>query len=190
LPESFKKGLRFFFTLAVVLVVVIFILSSGLKLAYPLKYKEYVFKYSLQNNIDPYLVFAIIKAESGFKPEAISRKNARGLMQISEKTAMWGAESLGLENFAYETLFDPEINIMIGCWYIAILMKEFDNDIDLVITAYNGGSGNVNDWLRDKNYSDSGTKLDKIPFRETELFLKRVKNYYYVYSKLYRNRAK
>lgn len=190
MPESLKKSLKFFFILAVALVVVIFILSSGLKLIYPVKYKEYVFKYSLQNNIDPYLVFAIIKAESGFNPEAVSRKNARGLMQISEKTAMWGAKSLELENFDEESLFDPEINIKIGCWYIAALMKEFGNDTDLVIAAYNGGSGNVNDWLRDKDYSDSGTKLDKIPFRETELFVKKVKNYHYVYLKLYRDRTR
>jgi soluble lytic murein transglycosylase len=188
LPESFKKSLRFFFILAVVLAVVIFILSSGLKMVYPLKFKEYVLKYSFQNNIDPYLVFAIIKAESGFNPKAVSRKNARGLMQISEKTAIWGAKSLKLENFDDESLFDPETNIRIGCWYIATLMKEFENDIDLVITAYNGGSGNVNDWLRDKSYSGSGTKLDKIPFRETELFVKKVKNYHYVYLKLYRDR--
>ena len=53
------------------------------------------------------------------------------------------SKSLNLENFTVGP-FGPEINIMIGCWYIAILMKEFDNDIDLVITAYNGGSRNVN----------------------------------------------
>jgi soluble lytic murein transglycosylase len=64
-------------------------------------------------------------------------------------------------------------------------MKEFNDNIDLVIAAYNGGSGNVKEWLSNRNYSKSGYSLDKIPFSETERFVKRVKNYYYVYTKLY-----
>jgi soluble lytic murein transglycosylase len=64
-------------------------------------------------------------------------------------------------------------------------MKEFNNNTDLVITAYNGGSGNVKEWLNDKELSHSGEYLDKIPFKETERFLDRVKNYHSMYRRLY-----
>lgn len=160
--------------------------TTILKRIYPLKFSKHVFKYSEENSIDPYLVFAIIKAESSFNPNAISKKNAIGLMQLTEGTAKWGAESIKLENFSTSDIYDPEVNIMIGCWYIKQLMKEFEDNIELVIAAYNGGSGNVKEWLSNENYSKSGISLDKIPFTETARFVKRVKNYYYVYKKLYK----
>ncbi|NSW92289.1 MAG: lytic transglycosylase domain-containing protein [Firmicutes bacterium] len=163
--------------------------TTILKRIYPLKFGEYVFKYSEINGIDPYLVFAIIKAESSFNPYAKSVKNARGLMQITEKTAMWGVESIKIENFSLDDLYDPETNIKIGCWYIRQLINEFNNNTDLVIAAYNGGSGNVKEWLNNRDYSKYGSSLDIIPFRETERFLKRVKSYYYVYTKLYSKKA-
>jgi soluble lytic murein transglycosylase len=152
---------------------------------YPLKYKEYVFEYSIKSGIDPYLVFAVIKAESGFDPNARSNKAAMGLMQITEQTGTWGAHTLKMGSFKTDDLYNPEINIRLGCWYLKQLMKEFNNNTDLVITAYNGGSGNVKEWLNDKELSHSGEYLDKIPFKETERFLDRVKNYHSMYRRLY-----
>ncbi len=175
-----------YFVIAILSIVLIIDNSTTiLKRIYPLKFNEHVFKYSTDNNIDPYIVFSVIKAESSFNPNALSKKNAMGLMQLTEKTAKWGAESIKMEKFSTDDLYDPETNIMLGCWYIGQLMKEFNNNMDLVIAAYNGGSGNVKEWLNDRNYSKSGYSLDKIPFTETERFVKRVKNYYYVYTKLY-----
>lgn len=156
-----------------------------LKSAYPLKYQEYVYQYSYSNGLDPYLVFAVIKAESSFNPRAISNKNARGLMQLTEKTADWGAKSLNMEQFQVESLYNPDTNIKIGCWYLSRLMREFNNNVDLVIAAYNGGSGNVSQWLKDKALSNTGNSLERIPFKETERFVKRVKNYQSVYKRLY-----
>lgn len=159
--------------------------TSVLRLTYPLKYKDYVYTYSSQYKVDPYLVFSIIKAESSFNPNATSRKNARGLMQISEPTGKWGAEILKLEGFNNSHLYNPEVNIEIGCWYLNSLIKEFGNNLDLILAAYNGGSGNVNEWLKNKNYSGSGISLDKIPFKETDQYVKKVKNNYSVYKRLY-----
>jgi soluble lytic murein transglycosylase len=162
-----------------------FIINNTVKVMFPLRYKQYVYNYSVANNIDPYLVFAIMKAESSFNPKALSKKGARGLMQITERTGKWGAESLKIEGYSKDKLYDPETNIKIGCWYLSTLMKEFDNNIDLVIAAYNGGSGNVTGWLKDSNYSKTGTSLDKIPFKETDAYLKKVKNYHSIYKGLY-----
>ncbi|MCX7842769.1 MAG: lytic transglycosylase domain-containing protein [Clostridia bacterium] len=155
------------------------------RLIYPMKYRDYVFFYSEKYNIDPFLVFAIIKAESNFNSKATSKRNARGLMQITDRTGRWGAEKLGIGDFMAEDLYDPETNISIGCWYLAHLMKQFDGDVDLVIAAYNGGSGKVSEWLKNKEYSDTGENLDRIPFSETRIYLDRVRNNYTIYKELY-----
>jgi soluble lytic murein transglycosylase len=185
LHTAFRAKLKFVIVFVISIIVVVFVLNNAVKIIYPLKYREYVYKYSVDNNIDPYLVFAVIKAESSFNPWAVSPKKARGLMQISEITGNWVAESLGIDGFSAEMLFEPEINIQIGCWYLSTLMTEFNNNLDLVIAAYNAGSGNVNKWLKSKDYSSSGSYLERIPFKETELYLRKVKTYYSVYRGLY-----
>lgn len=183
-----KKKLRVILAFLIPLIFIGIIINNSttiLKLMYPLRFKDYVVKYSQQNEIDPYLVFAIIKAESSFNPKATSNKNAKGLMQITETTGKWGAEKLKMEGFFPEHLYDPEINIRIGSWYIKNLMREFDNDMKLAIAAYNGGSGNVTEWLKNSEYSRTGKSLDKIPFKETDRFVKRVINNFSVYKRLY-----
>ncbi len=138
--------------------------------------------YSKEYGIDDSLVYSVIKVESKFNKKAVSKRNAKGLMQISEITQNWAQEELGLENI---DIFDPETNIKIGCWYLNKLFKEF-NDLDLVITAYNGGSGNVSKWLKNDAYSRDGNKLHEIPFEETKNYLEKVKENYRVYKALYR----
>lgn len=138
--------------------------------------------YSKEYGIDDSLVYSVIKVESKFNKKAVSKRNAKGLMQISEITQNWAQEELGLENI---DIFDPETNIKIGCWYLNKLFKEF-NDLDLVITAYNGGSGNVTKWLKNDAYSRDGNKLHEIPFEETKNYLEKVKENYRVYKALYR----
>jgi len=179
-----KKNRRVL-TVAIAMLLIVVIIEYAAKSMFPLKYKDIVFKYAMEFEIDPYLVFAIMKAESSFNPKAVSKKGAVGLMQIAETTGKWGARSLNLDNFSADDLYDPDINIRIGCWYLNRLMKEFDNELELVIAAYNGGSGNVSEWLKNRDYSSSGKNLDKIPFKETERYLKRVKNYHAIYERLY-----
>jgi soluble lytic murein transglycosylase len=179
------RGLKRIISFLFALIIILFVVGNVAKMFFPLKFKDYVFKYSMENNLDPYLVFAVIKVESSFNPRALSPRNARGLMQLTEKTAVWGAESIKIKDFSVNSLFDPEINIRLGCWYLNRLMEEFDGDIDLVIAAYNAGSGNVSKWLKDRNYSSSGINLDRIPFRETENYVRKVKNNLFIYKKLY-----
>jgi len=183
-----SKKFRFILTVVLALIAVIYIIDNSniiLKINYPLKFEEYVIKYSNEYKLDPYLVWALIKAESGFNPEAISSKNARGLMQISENTAIEGAQKLKMDKFKVEDLFDPEVNIRLGCWYFRWLLDQFNNNVDLAIAAYNGGIGNVTNWLKDKSLSSNGHTLDKIPFEETDKFHKRVKDNYAVYRNIY-----
>ncbi|HSQ89215.1 lytic transglycosylase domain-containing protein [Romboutsia sp.] len=151
------------------------------KIIYPKKYSEYVTEYAKEFKIDENLVYSIIKAESKFKEDAISYKSAKGLMQISDITRDWAIEELELDEI---DIFNPEINIRIGCWYLNKLYKEFGK-LDLVIAAYNGGSGNVNKWLSNNNYSRDGNKLYNIPFKETSNYVQKVKKNYENYNKIY-----
>jgi len=179
-----KRSFKLFFVFAVALISIIFILEGTVKMLFPLKYKEYVYKYSSEYNLDPYLVFSIIKAESSFNPNATSHKNARGLMQLTDETALWIAEMMGLENFKVEYLYDPETNIKFGCWLLNNLEKQFDSRI-LVVASYNAGAACVHSWLKDSKYSKTGKTLDVIPYKETEIYTKRVENYYSIYKMLY-----
>lgn len=183
------RVLKKIITRVIVFVILIFIISSAIGLVvysiYPLHYKDYIGESSMEHSLDPYLVAAIINTESSFNKNAISPKDARGLMQIAEQTGQWGSEQLGLENYEKEDLFDPKLNIEIGTWYLEKLEREFDGDWDNILAAYNGGSGNVNKWLKDEEYSKDGKTLDKIPFKETENYVKKVKADYDSYKKIY-----
>lgn len=182
-----NSKLKYLLFLVFLAMIILFAAQYFSKAMYPVKYREYVLEYSSKFGLDPYLVFAMIKVESDFKPDAVSPKKARGLMQITDKTGAWGAEMLKLEDYAPESLFDPETNINIGCWYMKSLLEQFGNDTDLALAAYNGGSGNVAGWLRDKSLSSTGKSLDRIPFKETENYLKKVGNCRAAYKRLYEN---
>ena len=155
------------------------------KLRYPTSYAEHVSKYAAMYDVDEYLVYSIIRAESNYKNDAISNKGAMGLMQIMPDTGEWVAEKLKLENFTPEDLLDSEKNIMIGVWYFKYLLDKFDGKLSLAVTAYNAGPTNVNKWLSQKEYSDNGEMLNTIPFEETRKYEKKVMNNYTMYKKIY-----
>ncbi|MBU3145588.1 lytic transglycosylase domain-containing protein [Clostridium sp. CF012] len=171
--------------LLILLVILLVNIKSIFKSFYQVKYEDHIVKYSQKYNIDPSLVSAVIKAESNFNGKAVSPRGAYGLMQIMPDTGLWIAKNMELKDFKEEKLYDSEINIAMGCWYINNLNTEFNGDIDLVLAAYNGGRGNVQKWLKDKRYSSDGKKLNNIPFAETDKYVKKVKTNYNIYLKLY-----
>lgn len=180
----YRKLLAFFLIIIIVLALLSSLKWVGRTL-YPIKYKEQIATYSAKYDIDPFLVAAIIRVESKYNKEAISHKEARGLMQISPITGKWGAGEIGILEYRDDLLYDPDINVEIGCWYINKLNVQFNNNLELVLAAYNGGSGNVAKWLKNSSYSDDGRSLKYIPFKETELYLKKVLKSYDIYKKLY-----
>ena len=185
---KFKKIVKLL--LVILLCIIVINIKSIFKTFYPIKYEDNIFKYSERYNVDPCLVVAVIKAESNFDGNAISHRGAYGLMQIMPDTAMWIAENMKLKDFNVEKLYDNEINIAMGCWYINNLNTEFNGDINLVLAAYNGGRGNVQKWLSDKQYSEDGKTLHNIPFGETDKYVKKVKTNYNIYLKLYADKFK
>ena len=111
--------------------------------------------------VDPCLVKAIIMAESGYNPKAISKRGAKGLMQLMPSTA----EALGVED-----IFNPEQNISGGIRYFKQLVNKFDGDVKLALAAYNAGSQNV------RHYQGIP------PFKSTQFYIEKVFKYYKQYK--------
>lgn len=181
-------NLRKFFICTIVVVVLLFVVRSVLyNKVYPYKYKDYIDKYSADYDLDPLFVLSVIKAESNFDDDAKSQKSAHGLMQITDSTAKWASKEMGITYNNATDLKNVEYNIRMGCWYLNNLRAEFNN-LDLVLASYNGGRGNVNKWLSDERYSKDGKKIDYVPFKETDQYIKKVKVNYNIYKYLYRSK--
>lgn len=155
-----------------------------LRETHPLKYSALVEKYAAENNISKYLVYAVIKTESGFRTDACSNVGARGLMQIMEETFEWIKYKRGDTDTVYYDMYSAEKNIEYGCWLLGFLYEEFGN-IDCVAAAYHAGRGNVNSWLSDKQYSQDGIHLNKIPISDTAHYVDKINATMETYLKLY-----
>ena len=175
--------------LSVMLVVVTVLLRFGycrfMKAAYPLKFSELVTSYAEEYGFEPSLVYAVIRTESGFDPQAVSYKKAIGLMQITKDTFDWAQiRSPEKESLPAERLYDPEINIHYGIRVLSLLKEEF-SDTTTMLAAYNAGIGNVRRWLKDPAYSDDGVRLKSIPFRETRNYVRKIPSAKWIYERLY-----
>ncbi len=142
--------------------------------AYPLMYSELVERYAEEYGLDKYLLYAVIKTESSFDPEAVSNVGARGLMQIMEETFDWIQFRLGEEDVTvYDDMFDPETNIRYGGYLLSYLMNEFGN-LDCAAAAYHSGIGTVSEWLTDPEISKNGETLDVIPARSAAHYVDKI----------------
>ena len=158
-----------------------------LRLQFPARYSEYVERYAEEMNVNPNLVYAIIKNESNFRRNAQSPVGAMGLMQLMEPTAYDVAHKHGvMSEFTIDDIFEPSVNIRLGTWYFANLYHNvFDGNLVNALAAYNAGQGNVNEWLRNPDWVEDGT-LVYIPFGETRRYVERVLNALEVYERLNR----
>ena len=156
------------------------------KAQHPVDYDEIISRYSEEYNVPKDIIFAVIKVESGFDPEAESSAGAMGLMQMIPSTFEWltGKEHLN-ENLPVQKLFEPEVSIRYGTYYLAYLYRRFDYNWHTVFAAYNGGEGNVRKWLGNPEYSDGEGNLTDIPFAETRSYVKKVENARATYRELY-----
>ncbi len=178
----------------IIVLLIIFIILFGilkiqnfiLKKIYKTDYSEYVYKYSEENNLDPLLTFAIIKAESNFNRNIKSRSGAIGLMQLMESTALEEAEEVNEEIVVTESLYNPEINIKIGTKYYSKLIKKYNNNMLLALAAYNAGIGNVDSWIKQGIIKEDGTDIENIPFKETNNYVRKIVRDYKIYQKLYK----
>src|SRR5262249_53814045 len=115
------------------------------RIRYPLRYSEYVRVHAREHSLDPALLAAVIYQESKFRSSAKSSSGAIGLMQLTPSTARGIAIRTHGNAFRTEDLYNPEINIRYGAWYLDNLFRKYGSE-RLVLAAYNAGQGNVDRW--------------------------------------------
>lgn len=155
-----------------------------MRAAYPLKYRAQVEQYAAQSDVSPSLVYAVIKSESGFNPNAVSRIGARGLMQLTPETFWWVQGNSNPSTLSDDALFDPAVNIRYGTLVLKRLLQEFGRE-DTALAAYHAGRANVKKWLKDSRYSTDGHTISHIPFADTRAYVKRVIETQNTYAALY-----
>lgn len=190
-----RRGLKFLIWLVVLAIfagsIVFFVTNyyedtkNGFeKASYPLKYSEYVEKSAEEYNLDPALVYAVIRTESSFNPEAESAVGACGIMQMMPSSFEWLQEKRGCAGqYDTEDLFNPEICIDYGCYLLRYFYDLYEDEI-CAVAAYNAGFV-VGDWLENPEYSSDGITLDNIPYPETSNYVDKVESAKEMYIKLY-----
>lgn len=120
--------------------------------------------------VDPYLVAAVIDNESGFDPRKRSPDGAIGLMQVMPDTGRLAAAALDIDPFRPDDLYDPEVDVRIGCWYLARLIETYDGDLVAALAAYNVGPGTLEAWRRLPRWR-THQGVDRIPLLETRSYV-------------------
>lgn len=159
-----------------------------MRFVYMWPYQQDILEYSEKNNIDPFLIAAIIKNESGFDPKAVSDAGAVGLMQIMPETGRWIAEQMGLKNYQDNDLYQTRKNIRMGCWYIGELEHEFQRNLTLIMIAYNAGRGQTKEWMAENGWNYDFTDLEAIPYADTKEYVAKVLHDRDRYYLLYKDR--
>ena len=190
MPSSKKKkrklrpiiSVGIFFAVAIIIAAVCY--GFFKEETIPIAYESLVEKYAAEYSLDESLIFAVIKTESSFNPDAVSSAPAHGLMQITPDTFKWLKTKTG-EKHDPEELFNPEISIKYGAFFLNMLIEEFEIT-ETALAAYNAGRGQVNIWLKNPEYSDDGKTLKYIPFPETRYYVQKVTAAVELYEKAYK----
>ena len=173
----------------IIIVVILFVLFKDklLKILYPKTYSEIISVYAEEYDVEENLIYAVIKAESNFDSQAVSNRDAIGLMQIVEETAIDVANrnqiDIDTENIT-EELLDIDNNINIGTKYLSTLLTQYGN-IEVALAAYNAGIGTVNNWIDKQIIQADGSDIENIPYKETNNYVRKILRDYGVYNELY-----
>jgi len=160
-----------------------------MRFVYMWPYQNEIVTYANKNNIDPFLVAAVIKNESGFKPGAVSPVGAIGMMQIMPETGEWIARQMGLSSYHVQRLYDPQTNIRMGCWYLSELKYEFRGNMVLQMLAYNAGRGNTHLWMSANGWDYEFGKITNIPYEESRGYVTSVLHDRDEYYRLYKDKV-
>lgn len=179
---KFIKGMLGLLMLCIILLGAI----VGIYKLFPLKYIDTIRACSEETGVDRYLIASLIKAESNFDTAAVSRADAKGVMQLTDETARFCAEKLGIE-LNEGDIYRPEVNIRLGVYYYKRVLDMFSGNENLAIAAYNAGEGRVRQWLSTPEYSTDGESLDTIPYEETKHHVEKITTYKKIYKLLYPN---
>jgi soluble lytic murein transglycosylase len=183
-----KRSRRILFA-AVLLAAAVFLLRWGWdrlqRSLYPRTYASIVATEAAENGLDPNLVYAVIRQESGFNADAESGAGALGLMQLTPDTFQWLLQQESADtSLTADSLRDPQTNIRYGCRFLALLKKRY-SVLRTALCAYNAGMGRVDSWLEDSSVSSDGKNLDTVPYRETREYAEKVLDNYRRYQEIY-----
>jgi soluble lytic murein transglycosylase len=147
--------------------------------AYPRPWRDTVRSHAQAHGVPEALVYAVMRQESGYDPEAVSYAGAVGLMQLMPRTAR------GLSPLADPVrLFDPRFNVRLGIELLGQLLREFDGSLPLAVAAYNAGSPRVHGWRRADPQADLDLFVENIPIDQTRNYVRRVLSHYASYRLL------
>ncbi|HYO48603.1 MAG TPA: transglycosylase SLT domain-containing protein, partial [Chloroflexia bacterium] len=157
-----------------------------LKTLYPTPYGALVMEEAALRDVDPLVMYALMRQESLFVPTAHSHADARGLTQVIPSTGAGIAQQLGDTRYSVEDLFLPHVSIRYGTYYLGSNMPQFDRKLLPTLAAYNGGPGNADRWLAGSALIDPDLYTERIDFFETEHYLRLVYTNYGFYRQIYR----
>ena len=156
------------------------------RLLYPRKYEVLVDQWAETYGLDPLLVDAFIRTESGFDPQATSTVDARGLMQMTEETFIWLRSKIAPdEGLLFANLYDPETSIRFGCYYLHLCMERYNGDVATVAAAYHSGWGTVDALLQMEEHSADGETLQGFPYNQMNHYVKKITSCYARYQRIY-----
>ena len=156
-----------------------------LRVTYPFPYRELVRREAEEWGIDPFMMAAIIRQESAFKADIVSRAGAIGLMQVMPPTGAQLARTHGPNGFTERSLTKPEVNLHLGAAFFVDMSKRYDDELPLVLSAYNAGPTRATRWRRYPEVSDPLRFTERIPFVETRGYVKSVRRNLGLYRALY-----
>jgi soluble lytic murein transglycosylase len=163
--------------------------DSFWRLAFPLPYRALVERNASANNLDPHIVAGLIRQESEFDHEAVSRSGARGLTQVMPATGKQLGRELGIKRFRAAMLFQPEINLQLGTHYLRSILNQFDGRWEPALAAYNAGASRSKAWLSWGEFREPAEFVESIPFSETRNYVQIVLRNADTYRALYAQNA-
>jgi soluble lytic murein transglycosylase len=154
-----------------------------LQVIFPIAYWDVIRKHAAENNLDPYLMAALVAQESTFVADIRSHANAYGLMQLLPSTARQTALKMKMR-YSSRVLTDPELNVRLGMMNFAQTLKAF-GDVHLALASYNAGDRAVRRWMQERPGLDREEFIDDIPYPETQNYVKRILGTAEDYRRLY-----
>ncbi len=150
---------------------------------YPVYFSEEVERYSSEFGVDKALVYAVIKVESNFEPDAVSDAGAIGLMQMIEDSFDWIKKKLGCDDLVFEDLYTPEYSIRFGCYMLDYLYEKYGS-VELAAAAYHCGMTTVDGWIEQGIIDPENVDVDSIQGSKTQYYVKKVLKAYNKYSQI------
>lgn len=162
---------------------------DDMELRFPVNYLSAVSNNAYRHNLDPAVIFGLIRQESVFDKHAESPAGARGLMQIMPKTGQQIARELREKWQSEASLFDPDINVKYGSFYYRQLLDKFNGHFALATAAYNAGPRRVGQWLPSSETVPADIWIETIPFKETRKYVSAVLSYIVIYQERMHKKA-